>query len=109
VGTHQDDCEEDATTQEDPSSDGCEPDAAGSMLEDLPSSNAALLDPLSNACQQDTTGGMLEDLLSRYMLEELLSDGWEWDADSMPEDLCMGQDGLQWSGGVMVESQGVEY
>jgi hypothetical protein len=101
VGTQQDDCDEDA--MEDPSSD--EPDAAGSMLEELPSSNAAAL-PLFNACQQDTR--MLEDLLSEYPLEELLSDGWEWDADSMPEDLWMGQDGR--SGGVtVVESQGVGY
>ncbi|KAF8330163.1 uncharacterized protein EI90DRAFT_3124609 [Cantharellus anzutake] len=98
VGTQQDDCDEDAT--EDPSSD--EPDAAGSMLEELPD---AALPPL-DACQEDTS--MLDDLYSQCPLKELLSDGWEWDADSMPEDLWMGQDGP--SGGVtVVESQGVGY
>ncbi|KAF8328719.1 uncharacterized protein EI90DRAFT_3017569 [Cantharellus anzutake] len=98
VGTQQDDCDEDAT--EDPSLD--EPDAAGSMLEELPD---AALPPL-DACQEDTR--MVDDLYSQCPLKELLSDGWKWDADSMPEDLWMGQDGP--SGGVtVVESQGVEY
>ncbi|KAF8318858.1 uncharacterized protein EI90DRAFT_3132948 [Cantharellus anzutake] len=85
VGTQQDDCDEDAT--EDPSLD--EPDAAGSMLEELPD---AALPPL-DACQEDTR--MLDDLYSQCPLKELLSDGWEWDADSMPEDLWMGQDGVR--------------
>ncbi|KAF8310520.1 uncharacterized protein EI90DRAFT_3204139, partial [Cantharellus anzutake] len=72
------------------------------LLEELPD---AALPPL-DACQEDTR--MLDDLYSQCPLKELLSDGWEWDADSMPEDLWMGQDGP--SGGVtVVESQGVGY